>query len=655
MKASVVAAAAVFGLTAYLTTACTMIAVGKKATVDGSTIVTHNDDAGSVTADLRLVVVPAKAHHDSINRSVYRLQGGYPRVVAADRSPQYAAKAGENESTPLGFIPQIEKTYSYIAQEYAIVNQVQLSIGESTCNARTTGWPTSIPGGRAMFGLGELTSVAMERCDSARCAIRLMGSLAETYGFYSEYGGTPDAPGFDSEALGITDRYGEVWVFHILAGPNGNGGAIWAAQRVPDNHVAVVANHFTISAMNLTDSDWFLASSNVISTAIDHGWYTPKNNASHADFSFKAAYAKPPTVSPLLYTDGRTWRVYSTFARSQNVPATFGYMKDYPEYPFSVPVDELISLEAITTLLRDQYEDTEYDLTQGLAAGPFDSPLRYSGYTTGVHGGWMNPISVHRTLYSYAVQAKQPPHVTNTAKPAAMSDNEAPRHHPTTKVHIHEIDALLGMLWFGQSAPHGTVYLPFSCAQTSLPESFHDRAGYQGEFALGSAWWAFNLVNNWRTIRYNAISHDVNKFIATYQKEAFSLVQRRDSRDNDLRHGDLDALHNGFASRVVDARWKLAWKLISKYSDGYVTPDKEGPMKSLGYPAWWLNQTNYVQWVKPPVDVVVPLAAHLNRQHAAPESVAGGLIVPLLGGFVLGFVAHVLYQNHRRYEYRALA
>ncbi|RHY54005.1 hypothetical protein DYB34_002153 [Aphanomyces astaci] len=627
MKASVVAAAAVFGLTAYLTTACTMIAVGKKATVDGSTIVTHNDDAGSVTADLRLVVVPAKAHHDSINRSVYRLQGGYPRVVAWSRGSESA---------------------------YAIVNQVQLSIGESTCNARTTGWPTSIPGGRAMFGLGELTSVAMERCDSARCFV-----AAFIGWMYSSSTVLVLMNRFDSEALGITDRYGEVWVFHILAGPNGNGGAIWAAQRVPDNHVAVVANHFTISAMNLTDSDWFLASSNVISTAIDHGWYTPKvinnNNASHADFSFKAAYAKPPTVSPLLYTDGRTWRIYSTFARSQNVPATFGYMKDYPEYPFSVPVDELISLEAITTLLRDQYEDTEYDLTQGLAAGPFDSPLRYSGYTTGVHGGWMNPISVHRTLYSYAVQAKQPPHVTNTAKPAAMSDNEAPRHHPPTKVHIHEIDALLGVLWFGQSAPHGTVYLPFSCAQTSLPESFHDHAGYQGEFALGSAWWAFNLVNNWRTIRYNAISHDVNKFIATYQKEAFSLVQRRDSRDKDRRHGDLDALHNGFASRVVDARWTLAWKLISKYSDGYVTPDKEGPMKSLGYPAWWLNQTNYVQWVKPQVDVVVPLAAHLNRQHAAPESVAGGLIVPLLGGFVLGFVAHVLYQSHRRYEYRALA
>ena len=46
-----------------------------------------------------------------------------------------------------------------------------------------------------MFGIGELTSVAMERCDSARCAIKTMGQLAVDYGFYGEYSGTPDAPG----------------------------------------------------------------------------------------------------------------------------------------------------------------------------------------------------------------------------------------------------------------------------------------------------------------------------------------------------------------------------------------------------------------------------------------------------------------------------
>jgi hypothetical protein len=36
---------------------CTIIAVGKDATVDGSTIITHNDD--SSVADFRLWIIPA--------------------------------------------------------------------------------------------------------------------------------------------------------------------------------------------------------------------------------------------------------------------------------------------------------------------------------------------------------------------------------------------------------------------------------------------------------------------------------------------------------------------------------------------------------------------------------------------------------------------
>ncbi|CAK4076154.1 unnamed protein product [Aphanomyces euteiches] len=593
--------------------ACTMVAVGKAATVDGSTIVTHNDDAGTDTADLRLVVIQAKQHDPQSQRPVYKLAGGYPRVVAAERSPQYAAAPGQNHSIPLGHIPEVETTYSYIAQEYAIVNQVQLSIGESTCNARTTGWPTSIPGGRAMFGLGELTSIAMERCDSARCAVKLMGALAEAHGFYGEYGGTPDNPGYDSEALGITDRYGEVWIFHILAGFGGHG-AIWAAQRVPDDHVAVVANHFTIGEMNLADPDWYLASDNVITTAIDQGWYTPKNNETFSDFNFKAAYAKPPPLNshgPVLYTDGRTWRIYSTLAPSANVSATFGYMDAFPDYPFSVRVDQPVSLDDITKLLRDQYQGTQYDLTQGLAAGPFGNPLRYSGFTPGVHGAWMNPISVHRTLYSYAVQANQ------------ATEDEAP----------------FGTLWFGQSAPHGTVFLPFSCSQTSLPKSFHDDAGKQGQFQLGSAWWAFNFVNNWRTLRYDLIGQDVNAFIESFQNQAYALVKNHRGQQN------LTTVYNDFAQKVVDARWDLAWKLVSKYSDGYVTPLPEGKMVAPGYPAWWLNQTNYVQWSNP---------STVDMRGDQTSYAVGTSFVWLVGGFGCGLAANVLYRNRRRHEYFAL-
>ena len=52
-------------------------------------------------------------------------------------------------------------------------------------------------------------------------------------------------------------------------------GAIWAAQRVPDDEVTVAANGFRIRHMNLSDSDNFLASKNVVESAKKAGWYDP--------------------------------------------------------------------------------------------------------------------------------------------------------------------------------------------------------------------------------------------------------------------------------------------------------------------------------------------------------------------------------------------
>lgn len=42
--------------------ACTLIALGRKATVDGSVMVAHTDDAGGSISDLRVVRVPAMDH-----------------------------------------------------------------------------------------------------------------------------------------------------------------------------------------------------------------------------------------------------------------------------------------------------------------------------------------------------------------------------------------------------------------------------------------------------------------------------------------------------------------------------------------------------------------------------------------------------------------
>ena len=187
---------------------CTNIAVGRHATTDGSTMVAHTDDSGPQAMDLRLVRVPDMDHHHGARRHVYLNNGGYPRLVTHERGPGYQPVHGQHESPALGSIPQVAHTYGYWDQDYGLLNSVGLGIAETTCGAKTAGWPSTVPGGHNMWSIRELSKVALERCETARCAIKLMGALAEEHGFYGDDVGPPGAPVYigSSEALSLSDR-----------------------------------------------------------------------------------------------------------------------------------------------------------------------------------------------------------------------------------------------------------------------------------------------------------------------------------------------------------------------------------------------------------------------------------------------------------------
>jgi dipeptidase len=105
-----------------------------------------------------------------------------------------------------------------------------------------------------------LTLVALERCATARCAIATIGNLASELGYYAADVTQSEA----GEGLSIVDST-EAWVFHVLPNRAGDG-AVWVAQKVPDDHVSVVANAFVIrgvpelGAAGATD---FLTSANL--------------------------------------------------------------------------------------------------------------------------------------------------------------------------------------------------------------------------------------------------------------------------------------------------------------------------------------------------------------------------------------------------------
>jgi len=624
-----------------VTDACTIIAIGKKATADGSALLAHTDDAGlGDTSDVRLTYVPAMDHDKGAKRPVYKFQGGYPRLVSHSRGPHYAPQHNQDVFRPLGHIPQVAHTYGYYDQNYALVNEVGLSVAESTTAAKTVGWGVDKPFGRCLFDIRELTKVGLERCATARCAVQTMGDLAVKYGFYSPFTGLPEDPYYDdsAEALGVADSSGEIWIFHVMTGPK-NSSAVWAAQRVPDDAVLAAPNTFVIREIDFNDKANFMYSHNVKTFAQDMGWWSPADGA----FDFTKVYTDPEPIPYVpLYDGRRMWRIYDLVAPSLKLDANIGYLirPDRPIYPFTVKPDKPVTLQQVTSILRDHYEGTPFDLTQGLAAGPFNSPVRFDG-SAPVRGSWERPLAVQRCQYSFV-----------------------------TQIRPHQPDHLAAVMWYGLDATHGTVYVPFYGGQRTVPHSY--LTGKMTEFSPNSAFWAFNFVNNWCLPMWSHTRKDVVAEQHRLEKAGMVFVEKTDTKIHKM--GRHDALHyierhqSAFAESVVAQWWDLAWKLVAKYNNGYIVAgEKEGQMAMPGYPLWFLKAADFDKWpgdtfLYPPSGADTTPAARPSSLPApvtadsdTPASRGGSVWLVVMGAGlgIAGTLAAVAFG--KRGQYTALA
>ena len=219
--------------------ACTSIMVGRLASSDGSVMTSHTCDSWYRT--WMQSVAPADYPADTV-MSIYtgRMHTEYPD-----------SKDGMKE---VGQIPQARHTYRFLDTAYPCLNERQLAIGETTYSGLDT---LCNPDG--MFMIEELERVALQRCSTAREAITLMGELIKEYGY-----------GDSGECLTIADPK-EVWIFEVQGEGKDKKGGVWAAVRIPDDHIAVSANVSRIGTLDLKDKDNYMASDNVKDVAKKDG------------------------------------------------------------------------------------------------------------------------------------------------------------------------------------------------------------------------------------------------------------------------------------------------------------------------------------------------------------------------------------------------
>ncbi|MGB8957729.1 MAG: C69 family dipeptidase [Candidatus Aminicenantales bacterium] len=516
--------------------ACTVIMVGREASIDGSVMSTHAADCG--VCDFTWRHVPAADHKPTEKRRLYNIdqirtwppaEGGKWAMVLKD---------------PTGVeIPEAPHTYGYYHAVFGYMNDQQLAIAESTIgNVRKLSNPTPTPA----TNITQLSLLAMERCRTAREAIRLMGSLAEEYGYGYHDGG---------EMLAVSDPK-EIWVFEIMpVGPlwtpkSGKPGAVWAAERVPDDHVAVCTNESVIGEMDLGNPDFFMASAHAESFAVEAGLYDPKGGKS---FSWKKAYS--PSEGSAMSTGGRrsrTWRFIDLVAPSRK----FNPETPNMDFPFSVKPDVKLSAKDVMALTRDKSEGTVFDPVRGLRGGPFKNPNYYKGTRL---------ISVSNVEYTTLNQCR----------------SWLP-------------DPIGGIVWVALGAQDTSCYVPFYSGATDVPKSF----GIGDHFVLDrrSARWAFDYVDFHTQVAYNAAIEDVRAARKKWEDGALERIAEIDALAGDLykkNPGEAVKYVTGFglnnAQNVVDAWWRLGDDLWVKYNHLglYDAEKRRGGRIPTANPEWW--------------------------------------------------------------------
>ncbi|MDR2839866.1 MAG: C69 family dipeptidase [Paludibacter sp.] len=478
--------------------ACTNFLAGKNATVDGSTLISYNADS--------YLLFGALYHYPAAN---------YPAGAMLDIREWDTGKY-------LGKISQVEHTYNVIGN----INEHQLAIGETTFGGRE-----ELVDSTGIMDYGSLIYITLQRAKSAREAISVMTDLVEEYGYYSE-----------GESFSIADP-DEVWIMEMVGKGAGNKGALWVAMRIPDDCVSGHANQARITTFPLEDKSNCLYSPDVIAFAREKGWFSGKNK----DFSFSDTYA-PLDYSGLRICEARVWSIFRKLNPEMERYISYVKGETSERMPLWVQPTQKVSAQDFKTFMRDMFEGTEFDMLQGVLAGPFKTKLRHSPLTykiDTVEYIHERPIATQQTGFTFVAQMR-------SWLPAYIG----------------------GILWFGVDDAASCLYVPVYCCTDKVPLCYDERNGSLLEYSATSAFWIYNAVANFAYSKYSFMMPEIVKVQKKWETDFNNLIPAIDKVALELGEPEARQFLTSFSNTQAEnstAAWKkLGEYLLVKYMDGNV-------------------------------------------------------------------------------------
>ena len=486
--------------------ACTNFIVGKKASTDGSVICTYNaDDYGMF---IGLAHYPAGTHAKGTMRQIYDWD-----------THEYH-----------GEIPEAPVTYNVIGN----INEYQVTIGETTYGGREEMVDTT-----GIFDYGSLIYVALQRSKSAREAITVMTTLAQTYGYNSS-----------GETFTICDP-NEAWIMEMMGKGPGSKGVVWVAIRIPDDAICAHANQSRIGKFDMKDKQNVLYAKDVIKFARSKGWYDGKD----ADFSWKQVYAAPD-FGGRRFCDARVWSFFRHFDKGfdRYLPWALGKDPNAEDMPLWIVPDHKVSIQEVQACMRDHYEGTPLATdTLDMGGGIWQMPYRPTPLSFTVDGKkYFNerPTSTQQSAFSYVSQMR------------AWLPRE-----------------IGGVLWFGNDDGNMVAYTPVYCGNTVQPECYNTPGADAVTFSDKNAFWVCNWVSNMVYPRYSQMFPTLQEVRDSLEQSYFAQQAAVEAKAKSLYDTDKTAAlkylndYSNVKAQEMLATWKeLAVFLIVKFNDMTVKP-----------------------------------------------------------------------------------
>ena len=498
--------------------ACSNFIVGKKASVDGSVMCSYSaDDYGMFQY---LCHYPAAKH----------AKGEMRKIFDWDSNKYY------------GEIPEAAETYNVIGN----INEWQVTIGETTYGGRE-----EMVDSTGIMDYGSLIYVALQRSKSAREAIKVMTTLANTYGYNS--GG---------ETFTICDP-NEAWIMEMMGKGAGSKGAVWVALRIPDDAICAHANQSRIGKFNMKDKKNVMYAKDVVSFARSKGWFKGKD----ADFSWKMAYAKPD-FSGRRFCDARAWAMLNHFYdMSPYLDWALGKNPDAQDMPLWVVPNKKVSVQDVENVMRDHYEGTPLSVADGsdIGGGIWEMPYRPTPLMYKVDGKqYFNerPVSTQQSGFVFVSQMR----------------SWLPR----------EIG---GVFWFANDDANMAAFTPVYCSMTERPECYNTPGADALHFSKKNAYWVCNMTSNMVYPRYSLMFPTLKEVRDSLDNSYFAAQAGVEKKAQELYAQNPQAAVKYLNDYSVEkaqqmlARWNQLFEfMVVKYNDMIIKPtDKNGNFEKTPY------------------------------------------------------------------------